>query len=99
MPPEIIVLSTVRALVEVAVLTLLLRGLIWTFGTKARASFIYGLVTAGSMPFIRLARAITPRALPDRYTPLIALLLLLSLWVALALTVQALCAGSALRCA
>src|SRR5829696_7474993 len=87
MPPEIVVLSTLRALVEVAALMLLLRGIMCGFGPKARTNFISGLFTAGSMPFIRFARMLTPRTVPDRYVPAIAFLLLFSLWVALALGV------------
>ena len=98
MPPEIVVLTTLRALVEVAALMLLLRGIMWSFGAKARTSFIYGLFSAGSMPFIRLARVLTPRAVPDRYTPAIAFLLLLSLWIALVLGLQTLCARSGIQC-
>ena len=98
MPPEILVLNTLRALVEVAALMLLLRGLMWSFGPKARATFIYGIFTVGTMPFIRLARALTPRAVPDRYTPAIAFLLLFSLWVALALGLLTLCARPGIQC-
>jgi hypothetical protein len=98
MSPEILVINTLKSLVEVAALMLLLRGFMWSFGPKARNNFIYGIFTAGSMPFIRFARAITPRAVPDRYVPLIAFLLLFSLWVALVLGVQTLCARSGVRC-
>ena len=48
MSPEITVLATLRALVEVAGLMLLLRGFMWSFGPKARTNFIYGIFTAGS---------------------------------------------------
>ena len=99
MPPEITVIATLRALVEVAGLMLLLRGLMWSFGPRARTNFIYGIFTAGSMPFIRFARAVTPRAVPDRYVPAIAFLLLFLLWLALALGVGALCARPGVKCA
>jgi hypothetical protein len=99
MPNEIVLLNTLRALVEVAALMLLLRGVMWIFGPKARTNFIYGIFTVGSMPFIRFARKVTPRAVDDRYVPLIAFLLLFSLWVALVLTAQALCARPGVQCA
>ncbi|HEX2826454.1 MAG TPA: hypothetical protein VHP37_08925 [Burkholderiales bacterium] len=98
MPPEITVLATLRALVEVAGLMLLIRGLMWSFGPKARTNFIYGLVTVGSMPFIRFARAITPRAVADRYVPAIAFVLLFLLWLMLALGVGTLCARPGVQC-
>ena len=87
-----------RALVEVAGLMLLLRGLLWSFGPKARTNFVYGLLTVGSMPFIQLARALMPRAVPDRYMPAIAFLLVFSLWLALLLGVQTLCARAGTQC-
>ena len=98
MPPEITVLAALRALVEVAALMLLLRGIMWSFGPKARSNFIYGIFTVGSMPFIRFARAIMPRTLPDRYMPAIAFLLLFSLWAALVLGVQTLCGRPGVQC-
>ena len=98
MPPEILVLTTLRALVEVAALMLIMRGMMWSFGPKARTNIIYGIFTAGSMPFIRFARAVSPHAVADRYTPAIAFLLLLLLWVALALGVQTLCARPGIQC-
>jgi hypothetical protein len=98
MSPEIVVLNTLRALVEVAALMLLLRGIMWSFGPKARGNFIYGIFTVGSMPFIRFARAMMPRAVPDRYVPAIAFLLLFSLWLALMLGLQTLCVRPGIQC-
>jgi hypothetical protein len=98
MPIEIIVISTLRALVEVAALMLLIRGAMWLFGPKARKNFVYGLFTVGAMPFIHFTRAAMPRAVPDRYIPAIAFLLVFALWVALALTQQTLCARPGVQC-
>ena len=98
MPPEITVLATLRVIVEVAGMTLLIRGIMWSFGPRARTNFVYGIVTVGSMPFINFARAITPRAVADRYMPAIAFLLLFLLWLMLALGVGALCARPGVQC-
>ena len=98
MPPEIVVLNTLRALVEVAALMLLLRGIMWSLGPKARTNFVYGIFTVGSMPFIHFARWLAPRAVPDRYTPAIAFLLLFTLWIALLLGAQTLCARAGIQC-
>ena len=98
MPAEIVIISTLRSLVEVAGLMLLIRGAMWLFGPKARHNFIYGIFTVGSMPFIRFARAIMPRAVRDQYIPVIAFLLLFSLWLALALTQQSLCVTRGVQC-
>jgi hypothetical protein len=98
MPIEITIISTLAALFQVAGLMLLVRGAIWLFGPKARNSMVYGIFTVGSMPFIRLARAIVPRAVPDTYIPAIAFLLVLTIWVALALAQQSLCVQRGVQC-
>ena len=98
MPPEITVLAALRELAAVAGLMLLIRGLMWSLGPKARNNFIYGIFTVGSMPFINFARAITPRKVPDRYMPAIAFLLVFALWLALAVGVQTLCTRPGVQC-
>jgi hypothetical protein len=99
MPTEIIFVSMLRALVEVAGLMLLLRGAMWLFGPKARAgNFVYDILTVGSMPFIRFTRAVMPRAVSDRYVASIAFLLLLALWVGLGAGQLALCDARGVRC-
>ena len=70
----------------------------WSFGPRARTSFVYGLFTAGSTPFIRFARAVTPRAVADRYVPAIAFVLLCLLWLALALGLTSLCSRPGVQC-
>ena len=92
MPTEIVFISFLRALVEVAGVMLLLRGALWLFGPKARkGNFVYDILTVGTTPFVRLARAITPRAFGDAYVPLLAFVLLLLLWVGFGLGQHALC--------
>ena len=98
MSPEIAIVRTLLALIEVAVLMLLLRGLLWLFGPRMRNHLVYGIFTAGSMPFIRLARRVMPRAVNDRYVPLVAVVLLVTLWIALSLALQPLCARPGVRC-
>ena len=81
MPTEIVLLSMMLALVEVAGLMLLARGAMWLFGPKARkGNFVYDIFTIGAMPFIRLTRRITPRIVHDAYIPAIAFFLLLWAW-------------------
>jgi hypothetical protein len=98
MPIEIVIISTLRALVEVAGLMLLIRGAMWLFGPRARKNFVYGIFTVGAMPFIHFTRAVMPRAVPDSYIPAIAFLLLFALWLALALSQQTLCARPGIQC-
>ena len=98
MPVDIQLLVAIRALIEVAGLMLLIRGAIWLFAPKARESFIYGIFSAGTMPFIRMARAITPRDVRDFFIPLVAFLLLFCVWLALGIARDWACAARALEC-
>ena len=53
MPFEILLISVLRGLAEVAGLMLLGRGLLWLFGPKARqGNFVYDILTIGTKPFI-----------------------------------------------
>ena len=91
MPIHILIVSTLAALLEVAALMMLIRGAIWLLGPKARMSFVYGIFTVGSTPFIRLTRRIVPRAVPDSYIPAVAFVLVCLISIALAFAVQSLC--------
>jgi hypothetical protein len=96
---QIVLISALRALIEVAGLMLLLRGAVWLAGVKARASFFYGLLTAGTAPFVRAARAASPRAIGDGLMPLVAFLVLLCLWILTGIVREWLCAASPGQCA
>jgi hypothetical protein len=98
MPIDIVIITTLAALFQVAWIMLLLRGVMWLFGPKARNNVVYGIFTVGSMPFIRFARAIMPRAVPDAYIPAIAFLMVFGMWVALAVGQQALCVQRGAQC-
>lgn len=98
MPIDILIISTLAALLQVAALMLLIRGAMWLLGSKVRTSFIYGVFTAGSMPFIRLTRRIVPRAVPDSYMPALALVLVIAVYIALLLAQQSLCVQRGVQC-
>jgi hypothetical protein len=97
MPIHILIVSTLAALLQVAALMLLIRGLLWA--VKARTNVIYGIFTAGSMPFMRLTRRIAPRAIADSYIPALAFVLVFVASIALLLVQQSLCAGRGPQCA
>ncbi len=83
--PELFMLSIVRALVEVAMLALLGQGIVGLLsGARRHANPIYHLVAVGTRPVIRLARAITPKAIIERHVPFVAFFLLFWLWIFLA---------------
>jgi hypothetical protein len=100
MPTDILLITAARALVEVAGLMLIARGVMWLFGPRAREhNFFYAALTAGTLPFIRLARALTPRAVSDTYTPVIAFVLLFVLWIVAGVGKEWLCAARSVQCA
>jgi hypothetical protein len=96
MPLHILIITTLGALLQVAALMLLIRGLLWVLGM--RTNVIYGVFTAGSMPFMRLTRRIAPRAVPDTYIPALAFVLVFAASIALLVAQQSLCAERADRC-
>ena len=98
-PTEIVLLSMILALVEVAGLMLLARGAMWLFGPKARrGNFVYDIFTIGSMPFIRLTRRIVPRIVGDAYVPALAFFLVFWVWVGLGLAKHSLCVARSVQC-
>ena len=100
MPYDVLIVTMLRGLVEVAGMMLLGRGLLWLFGPKARqGNFVYDILTIGAAPFIRLARKVSPRFIPDVHVPAVAFFLLFWLWVGLGIVKAALCASHALQCA
>ena len=94
MPPEVLIVALARGLIEVAGLMFLVRGLIWLFFAKARKNnVVYDVLTTGVMPFIKLARRITPRIVSDASIPMIAFFLIFWIWIGLGLLQQAMAPG------
>ena len=99
MPIDITVITAARALIEIAMLMLIARGLMWLFGPKARqGNFFYDIMTIIATPFIRATRAITPRFVRDTYVPTVTFVLVVCLWLALGIAKAAMCASRGLEC-
>src|SRR5687768_9052209 len=99
MPIEITIISVVRALIEVAMLMLLLRGLMWIFGPRARqGNFFYDILTIGVTPFVKGTRVITPKLARDTYIPTLTFLLLFCVYLALGIAKAAMCAARGMEC-
>lgn len=78
----LLLLSIIKAISEILALTLFGRGVLWLIGGKARENnFVYNLLSAITRPVLRLARLVTPRAVPDRYVWPVAVLIVLVAWV------------------
>jgi len=99
MPLEILAITITRALVEVAAALMLGQGVLWLFGPRARdGNFVYDLFKKGTAPVVRLTRAITPRFIHDAHIGIVAFMLLVWLWFALAWLRRSMCIAQSLQC-
>ena len=80
-----LILSILRALVEVAGYALLGQGLLYVLaGAKREGNSVYKLLQLIASPAVKAMRAILPRAIVDRHVPVITFFVLLWLWLGLA---------------
>ncbi|MCF8179704.1 MAG: YggT family protein [Sulfuritalea sp.] len=97
--PELLVLSTLRALVEVALWFLLGRGLLALLaGRRRHDNSVYkffGMLTA---PILKAVRQISPPQILDRHLPFAAFFLLFWLWIGLAYLRVVYCETYLLQC-
>lgn len=99
MPVDLIVVSILRALVEVAGFSLLGQGAVALLSGKYRQQNIfYKLFQIVSSPVIKAARFIAPRVILDAHVPFLAFFILFWLWIALAFAKRYLCALHGLAC-
>ena len=99
MPPELLLVVVLRALVEVAGWFLVGQGVLYLLaGANRERNPIYRLFQLLTSPLVRLTRAIAPKAIIDRHIPFVAFFLLFWLWVGLALVKRHLCAVHQLAC-
>ncbi len=97
--PEIFLISILRALTEVALLTLLGQGLLAVLAGNRRATNpVYQLFRVVTGPVLRIIRFITPRMILEKHLPFVAFFLLFWLWMALALLKRHFCALQGLAC-
>jgi hypothetical protein len=100
MPPELLIVTMLRALVEIAGCFMLGQGLLYLFaGRKRNENFVYQLFALLTRPVMKISRAITPRLVRDNHIPVAAFLLLLWLWIGLAIAKRHICVSQALDCA
>ena len=100
MPPELLVITIARALVEVAGCFMLGQGLLYVLaGRKRTENFVYQFFALLTRPVMKLTRIITPRLVRDDHIPFAAFLLLLWLWFGLAIAKRYICVSQGLACA
>lgn len=97
--PELFIISILRALTEVALLTLFGQGLLALLAGARRATNpVYRVFQVITGPVIRAVRFITPRLVIDRHIPVVAFFLLFWLWIGLAAVKRYVCAAQGLNC-
>ncbi len=97
--PELLVLSILRALVEVALLALLGQGILALLaGARRHGNPIYALFLIVTRPVVRVARLAAPRAILDRHLPFVAFFVLFWLWIALAWLKREICRAQGMVC-
>jgi hypothetical protein len=100
MPTEIVIISMLRAVVEIAGMFVLGQGLLWVFGPRAReGNFVYDLFRRGNTPIYKGVRRITPRFIHDRHIGIVTFLVLTWIWLGLGMYKQYACLAQSVQCA
>lgn len=96
---EILIISILRVVVEVAGYSLLGQGLLAILaGAKREENLFYRILKTIASPVVRVVRLITPRFVIDAHIPFITFFLLFWVWIVLALAKRYLCAIHGLQC-
>lgn len=99
MPFDILLVSVLRTLVEVAGFALLGQGVLAVLAGKYREqNAFYRVLRIVTGPVVRAVRFITPRFIIDAHVPFITFFLLFWLWIVLALVKRHLCGLHGLAC-
>jgi hypothetical protein len=99
MPFDILLVSILRTLVEVAGFALLGQGVLAVLAGKYREqNLFYRLLRIVTNPAVRAVRFITPRLVIDAHIPMLTFFLLFWLWIVLAFVRRHLCGLHGLAC-
>ncbi len=96
---DLLLVSLLRVIVEVAGFALLGRGALALLAGKSRHQNIFYLILERiTRPAVSAVRWITPRFIIDAHVPMLTFFLLFWLWIALAMVKRYLCAIQGLAC-
>jgi hypothetical protein len=100
MPIELLLVVIAKALAELAGLFLIGRGLLYLLAGRRRGENIfYQVFCILTNPLLRAARFVTPRIIMDRHIPVVAVVLLLWIWLAIAFWVlPQMCSSTSYDC-
>ncbi len=97
--PELFIISTLKALVEIATLSLLAQGVVGLLSGQARQQNIfYRLFQTVTNPVIKAVRYITPRFIADAHLPLVTFFILFWMWIMLIYAKASVCHAQHLAC-
>jgi uncharacterized protein YggT (Ycf19 family) len=97
--PELFFLSVLRALVEVALLSLVAQGLLaFLAGSRRDTNPVYQLFRVVTRPVLRAMRAVTPKPILDRHLPIVSFFVLFWVWILLAYAKRMICQADGLVC-
>lgn len=96
---EFFIVSSLKAVVEVAGMALLAQGLTGLISGKARLeNFVYRIFLVVTSPVYKLARLISPRLIADAHLGLASFFIVFWLWVALIYAKAYVCHAQNLAC-
>jgi hypothetical protein len=99
MPTDLLLVSVLRVIVEVAGFALLGQGVLALLAGKHRYNNIfYKILQTVTGPVVKAVRAVTPRFIIDAHIPLVTFFLLFWLWIMLAMAKRYLCGMHGLAC-
>lgn len=96
---ELFVVSALRAVVEVALLSLLGQGVVGLLaGASRQTNPVYRVFLIITNPPVKLTRWMTPRLIIDKHIPFVTFFVLFWLWILLAYVKRILCDMDGLVC-
>lgn len=96
---DLLLVSVLRALVEVAGFFLLGQGVLYVLaGASREKNAIYLLFRLITSPVVKSVRFITPKQIVDKHVPVVAFFLLFWMWIALAYARRGICVADGLVC-
>lgn len=96
---EFFIVSSLKALVEIAAMALLAQGLIGVLAGKSRQNnFVYRIFLVVTSPIYKAVRIISPRFIADAHLGLASFFILFWLWVALIFAKGYVCHAQNLAC-
>lgn len=97
--PELFVVSVLKALVEVVLLSLLAQGIVGFLSGKAKDNnFVYRLLQVVTSPIYKAVRKITPKFIPEQHAGIVTFLVMFWIWVALIYAKAYVCHAQNLAC-